>query len=107
MAKPKPEIVDYLEEEFAPLGAVDSARLFGGWQIRSAGRPFAFVIKGTLYFRADPALRAEMAAAGSRPFAYAKTGGTVTIGRFMSAPEADMDDPEALLGWARKALAAD
>jgi DNA transformation protein len=64
------------------------------------------VLGGTLYFRADAALRAEMAAAGSRPFAYAKATRTVTIGRFMSAPEADIDDPEALLAWARKALAA-
>ena len=60
----KPEIVDYLEEVFAPLGEVDSARLFGGWQLRAAGRPFAFVVKGTLYFRADGALRAEMAGGG-------------------------------------------
>jgi DNA transformation protein len=106
MARPKPEIIDYLEEAFAPLGAVDTARLFGGWQLRSAGRPFAVVLGGTLYFRADEGLRAELEAAGSRPFRYAKAKGPVTIGRFMSAPEADMDDPDALLGWARKALAA-
>jgi DNA transformation protein len=98
-------LVDYLEEAFAPLGEVDSARLFGGWQLRSSGRPFAVVIGGTLYFRADGALREELAAAGSRPFAYAKAKKSVTIGRFMSAPEADMDDEEALVAWARRALA--
>jgi DNA transformation protein and related proteins len=106
MARPKPEIVDYLEEEFAALGEVDAARLFGGWQLRSAGRPFAVVIGGTLYFRVEGALREEMAAAGGRPFTYVKASGRVTIGRFMSAPEADMDDPEALVAWARKALGA-
>ena len=81
-----------------------ASRLFGDWQLRSAGRPFAFVMRGTLYFRAEAPLRAELAAAGSRPFTYAKAKGTVTIARFMSAPETDMDDPEALLGWARRAL---
>jgi DNA transformation protein len=106
MAAAKPEIVAYLEEVFAPLGAVDASRLFGGWQLRSAGRPFAFVVRGALYFRAEPPLRDELAAAGSRPFTYAKAKGTVTIARFMSAPEADMDDAEALVDWARKALAA-
>jgi len=106
MAARKSELVEYLEEAFAPLGDVDAARLFGGWQLRCAGRPFAFVVKGSLYFRAEAALRAELAAAGSRPFSYAKASGPVTIGKFMSAPEADIDDPDALVGWARKALAA-
>ena len=84
MAARKSELVEYLEEAFAPLGDVDAARLFGGWQLRSAGRPFAFVVKGSLYFRAEAALRAELAAAGSRPFSYAKASGPVTIGKFMS-----------------------
>ena len=35
MAKPKPEVVDWLEEVFAPLGAIGSVRLFGAWQLRA------------------------------------------------------------------------
>ena len=98
MAKPKPEIVDWLEEVFAPLGAIDAVRLFGGWQLKADGRAVRGVLDGTLYFLADAALRAELAAAGARPFRYAKAGGMVTIGRFVSAPEADMDDEAALVG---------
>jgi DNA transformation protein and related proteins len=105
MAKPKPEIVDWLEEVFAPLGAIDARRLFGGWQLQADGRPFAVVLDGTLYFRVDAALRGELEALGARPFRYAKQGRTVTIGRFVSAPEADIDDEAALLGWAARALA--
>jgi DNA transformation protein len=106
MATAKPEFVGYLEEVFAPLGTIDSARLFGGWQLRADGRAFAVVLRGTLYFRADAGLGAELAAAGSQPFRYAKRGTTVTVGRFMSAPEAAMDEPEALVGWALRALSA-
>ena len=106
MAKPKPEVVDWLEEVFAPLGAIGSARLFGGWQLRADGRPFAVVLDGTLYFVADRTLAAELAAAGGRAFRYARRGGMVTIGRFLSAPEADMDDEAALVGWGLRALAA-
>jgi DNA transformation protein and related proteins len=107
MAKPKPEIVDWLEEVFAPLGAIGAARLFGGWQLKADGRAFAVVLDGTLYFVAGPGLAAELAAAGGRPFRYAKRGSMVTIGRFLSAPEADMDDEAALVGWGLRALIPD
>jgi DNA transformation protein len=106
MTKPKPEIVDWLEEVFAPLGAIRSVRLFGGWQLNADGRPFAVVLDGTLYFVAGQGLAGELAAAGARPFRYAKRGSVVTIRRFLSAPEADMDDEAALVGWGLRALAA-
>lgn len=108
MAAVKPGFVDYLEGEFAPLGAVDSARLFGGWQLRSAGRTFAVVLGDTLYFRAEGPMQHALRAAGSEPFRYAKADGRlVTIGKFLSAPVAALDDPEALLDWARRVLASD
>jgi DNA transformation protein len=105
MAKPKPEIVDWLEDVFAPLGAISAVRLFGGWQLKADGQAFAVVLDGTLYFVAGPGLAAELAAAGARRFRYAKRGTMVTIGRFLSAPEADMDDEAALVGWGLRALA--
>jgi len=107
MPATKPEMVEYLEELFAPLGAVDAALLFGGWVLRSGGRAFAVILDGTLYFRVDAGLRERLAALGSRPFVYAKAGRTVTVGRFMSAPDADADDAGALLAWARRSLAAE
>lgn len=107
MARAKPDFVDHLEGEFAPLGAVDSVRLFGGWQLRSSGRAFAVVLGDTLYFRAEGPLQQALKDAGSEPFRYVKAGGrVVTIGKFLSAPDAALDDPEALLDWARRALDA-
>ena len=90
---------------FAPLGAVAVDRLFGGWRYRLDGRAFAFFVGDALHFRAGEGLRAELEALGSRPFSYAKKGGRVTITRFVSAPEADLEDEDALRGWALRALA--
>ncbi|MFO1106124.1 MAG: TfoX/Sxy family protein [Amaricoccus sp.] len=106
MAKPRPELVDWLEDVFAPLGPISVGRLFGGWQFKAAGLAFATVIGEVLYFRAGPDLRAALEAEGSVPFRYAKAAGrTVTVARLMSAPEAAMDDEAALLDWATRALA--
>jgi len=105
MAKPRPELVDYYADVFAPLGAVAVDRLFGGWRYRLDGRAFAFFVGDALHFRVGEGLRAELEALGSRPFSYAKKGGRVTITRFVSAPEADLEDEDALRGWALRALA--
>lgn len=105
MASRRPEIVDWLNEVFAPLGPIALSRLFGGWQFKCHGLAFAVVLNDILYFRAGPALGAALAAEGAEPFRYAKAGKTVTVGRFMSAPDAAMDDEAALLAWAERALA--
>lgn len=105
MAKPRPAILDYYAELFEPLGAVEARRLFGGWQLLLDGRGFAFVIGDVLYFRTAPALRAELAARGSQPFGYARKDGREVTTKLMSAPEADVDDPDALRAWAERALA--
>lgn len=104
MPAARPEFVLYLEEVFAPLGAISVGRLFGGWQFRAGGQAFAMVIGETLYFRAEEPLRQALADAGSQPFRYAKRTGPVVVHRLMSAPDADIDDADALLGWARRVL---
>lgn len=105
MAKARPEILDYYAELFEPLGAVEARRLFGGWQLLLDGRGFAFVISDVLYFRTDPPLRSELEGRGSRPFAYSRKDGREISTKLMSAPEADVDDPDALRAWAVRALA--
>ncbi len=105
MARPKPGILDYYAELFEGLGVIESRRLFGGWQLLADGRGFAFVIAETLYFRTDPALRAALEAQGGRPFAYARKDGREIVTKLTSAPEAAVDDPDALLAWGAKALA--
>lgn len=105
MATARPEIVDWLEDVFAPLGTIAVSRLFGGWQFKCRGLAFAIVLNDILYFRAGAALGAALAAEGAEPFRYGKAGKLVTVNRFMSAPEAAMDDEATLLEWAERALA--
>ncbi len=105
MAKARSEILDYYAELFEPLGYIEPRRLFGGWQLLADGRGFAFVIADTLYFRTDPPLRAALEAAGSRPFSYSRKDGREITTKMMSAPETDVDDPDALRSWALRALA--
>jgi DNA transformation protein len=105
MAKARPGILDYYAELFEPLGTIEARRLFGGWQLLADGRGFAFVIADTLHFRTDPALRALLERAGSRPFSYARRDGREIVTKMMSAPETDVDDAEALVAWGARALA--
>lgn len=105
-AAPVPENVRHLHEQLSELGAVECRRFFGGWGFRRHGVQFASVLRGRLYLHADATLRAALADAGSEPFRYEKKGRTVTVERFQSMPEEALDDPEALLDWARRALAA-
>lgn len=105
MARASPAILDYYAELFEPLGAIATRRLFGGWQLLADGRGFAFLIADTLYFRTDPALRAALEAQGSHAFAYTRKDGRVVTTKLTSAPEADLDDADALRAWAVKALA--
>ena len=83
---------------FAPLGDVAVDRLFGGWRYQLDGRAFAFFVGGALHFRVGPQLREVLEARGSRPFSYAKRNGRVMITRFMSAPDDDLEDEDALEG---------
>lgn len=101
----KPEILEFYAELFEPLGSVDARRLFGGWQLLLDGQGFAFVIGDTLYFRTDPKLQADLEGRGSRPFAYTRKDGRTVTTKIMSAPDVDIDDPDAMRAWAARALA--
>lgn len=106
MAAAPPEIVEFYREQLAEgLGPVEVRRLFGGWGLRSDGHLFAVFLGGSLFLVADGPLREELSNQGSRAFRYRKQGKWVTVGRFQSVPEAALDDPEALLAWARRARA--
>lgn len=63
-------------------------------------------MKGTLYLRCDARLATELGRRGSEPFRYATRRGEVRVGAYWTAPPEALEDPEALLAWARRALAA-
>ncbi|OCP09710.1 MULTISPECIES: TfoX/Sxy family protein [unclassified Ensifer] len=107
MAKAAPSaFVLHLRDELADIGFVQIERFFGGWAYLVADRRFAVSIKDRLYFRVDQPLREALAAAGCQPFTYDKGGKTVTVHRFYEAPPDCLDDRDALVHWAERALAA-
>lgn len=105
MPTPLPEFVTFLLSELAYLGDLTASRFFGGWQLRSENIQFAIVMKGTLYFRVEGDLRSELLELGCMPFSYGKSGKRVSVEKYMSAPEATLDDLDLLRSWARRVIA--
>ena len=81
-------------------------RMFGGVGILRDGAMFALLSRDVMYFRVDAATRPRFAAAGCAPFRYRRAGREVSIETYYAVPDGLYDEPEALVGWAREAIAA-
>jgi DNA transformation protein len=88
-----------------PLGPVRARAMFGGCGIFLDDAMLAIVDGERLYFKVDDQTAGRFAAAGGQPFTYRREGRTIALS-FREAPAGSLDDPEALLDWARLALAA-
>lgn len=101
-----PPLVAHCLELLAPLGNVRTRRMFGGHGLY-AGELFIALIAGErLYLKSDDDTRGDFERAGCEPFAYSsRDRGAVTLG-YWSAPDEAMDSAQAMLPWARRALAS-
>jgi DNA transformation protein and related proteins len=97
---------DFLIDLFADFGPVTIRRMFSGFGISADGTNFALALRSGLYFRADEQTIPRFEAEGSKPFQYQTRTKTVTVASYWELPARLFDDPEALTGWARAALAA-
>jgi DNA transformation protein len=97
-----PDFLDYVLEQFEPLGGVTCRRMFGGAGLYRHGVIFGLIAQDVIYLKADDATRRDFAAAGGA--AFAPFDGPKMIG-YWSIPAEDLEDPDALAAWARKALA--
>jgi len=88
-----------------PLGPVRARAMFGGCGIFLDDAMLAIVDGERLYFKVDDQSAGRFAAAGGEPFTYRREGRTVALS-FREAPPGSLDDPEALLDWARLALSS-
>jgi DNA transformation protein len=102
--KPTP-FAEFLLDLLSPLGPVVYRRMFGGAGLFLGERMFAILDDETLYLKADDESRGAFEAAGMTPFVY--EGGTRTVALpYHRVPAELVDDPDGLIGWARKAVEA-
>ena len=92
-------------ELLAPLGAVRSRRMFGGWGLYVDDLFIALIAFDRLYLKADASTRERFVAAGCEPFTYGAKGQQMSI-NYWTAPADAMESPALMAPWARLALQA-
>ncbi|MCM0018901.1 MAG: TfoX/Sxy family DNA transformation protein [Tagaea sp.] len=102
---PTPFVAMCVEVLSEALGRVAARSMFGGWGLYREGRMFALIAEDTLYLKADAANRHSFEAEGLGPFVYEGKGKPVSM-RYYQAPPDALDDPAAMLPWARAAYDA-
>jgi DNA transformation protein len=103
------QLIAHALDLFAPLGpGVTARKMFGALGFYAAGRFFAVgdVEEGAIYLKVDEVTRARFEAAGGRPFTYPARDGHLMEMSYLTPPEAALEDPEAMLPWARLGLEA-
>ena len=99
------EVIAWFRELLEPVGRVTVRRMFGGAGLYVDGLIVGLEVEGTLFLKTDEQTRQAFADAGGMPFVYDGKGKPITMS-YWTAPDDAMDSPEAMLPWARLALAA-
>jgi DNA transformation protein and related proteins len=102
-----PSVADELLGMMQGLGKVTPKKMFGALGFYSGPTIFACLFDGDIfYLKATGALADELKALGQQPFLYqGKSGKTVNM-PYWTAPQTCLDDPDEMVMWCRKALAA-
>src|SRR5689334_12015514 len=90
-------------DRLSDLGDISSRPLFGGHGIYWNGVIFAIQFHGRLYFKVDEESKDEYLAMGMGPF---RPNERQTLKSYYEVPPEVLDDREALLSWARRAIRA-
>jgi len=98
------EFCDYVVDLLSPLGQASYKFMFGGYGVYVGELMIAIVANDQLLLRADDENRPEYEALGIGPFQpYTDKSRSIP---FYTVPDEVMDDPDDLVEWARKSLAA-
>ena len=101
-----PDFLEFLLDQLRPLGPLTTRRMFGCDCVCRDWRMFAIVTpEDRVFLKVNPDTKARFEAAGSEPFTYTSSGRVRNMGYF-TAPDAALDDPDAMLDWARLAVHA-
>lgn len=96
--------IEFLREQFEPLGHLTFRRMFGKTGVFCDGLMLGMVKDDLLYFRVDDHNKVAFKEAEAHPLESAR-GSHVRLA-FWRAPERLYDEPDELLSWARAALEA-
>jgi DNA transformation protein len=102
--KPSTEFTEYVLEQLAPIGLMQTSRFFGGVGISNGFVQFAMIMGNSLYFTVDEDTRKKYEQAGMQPFSYMTKKGQVQVRRYFELPEDILSDTEQLRLWANEAM---
>lgn len=98
------EFCDYVVDLLSPLGPASYKFMFGGYGVYVDGLMIAIVADDQLLLRADDENRPDYEGLGIGPFQPYE--GKSQSMPFYTVPDEVMDNPDELVEWARKSLAA-
>jgi DNA transformation protein len=99
------ELADFCAELLSPLGPVRVRRMFGGHGFYVDDLFIALIFEQQFFLQTDASIQPQFEAAGGRPFRYEGHGRVVQMS-YWTPPEEAMESPDAMLPWARLAMAA-
>jgi len=102
--KAQDSYIEFLIEQFAPLGEITPRRMFGGHCLYCDGTVFALVSKNFLFLKADSVNKGEFEKYGSKPF-RPKSHPKVTMA-YYEAPAEIFEDQDAMKFWVGGAVEA-
>jgi DNA transformation protein len=89
----------------ALAGPVQARAMFGGYGLYLRGAMFGLLDDDELFLKADDESRAAFVEAGCRQWTYPGPKGPMAMG-YWRPPDEAHEEPEAMLRWARLAVAA-
>jgi DNA transformation protein len=95
--------VAYVTEQLTGVGRLRSKRMFGGVGFYSDELFFGLLAGDALYFKVDDTTRGDFTARGMGPFMPFPDKPDYAMG-YYEVPADVIEDAEALVAWARKAM---
>ena len=96
--------VEFLIEQFEPLGDITARAMFGGHCLYCDGAVFAIVAGNAVYLKADDANRDKFIARGLLPFKpFEDREGTMS---YFQAPPEVFEDTDAMKEWVGGSVSA-
>ena len=94
---------EFVLDQLAVLPEVRARAMFGAHGLYQAGKFFAILDEGRIFFRTDAAIAADYTARGMEPFTYEQRGRTITF-QYHEVPPDVLENAPKLVAWAQRAV---